>query len=170
PDVVCAKRGTLTEGRPEVIGVQAAEASEAATLLAWAAALETGSAHPFARAIVAAADGHTGAGIALLPGERHDEPGFGVAAGLRDGDGSIHRLLLGSAAWCGIAPAAARAWRELPVLPAGSPLAGARPGIGPAGQAPADERSVPATAEAVASASEVFLVECLDDAGAPVGV
>src|SRR5690606_5174226 len=94
-DVVFDKTGTLTEGRPEVIAVQPAAGHDAPTMLAWAARLEAGSAHPFARAIIGAAGG-SGAddGATLLPEERIDEPGFGVAAQLRTGDGSVHRLVL----------------------------------------------------------------------------
>src|SRR5690606_6669784 len=98
-DVVFDKTGTLTEGRPEVIAVQPAMGCDAAELLAWAAALEAGSAHPFARAIIGAADGAGagagGVGFTLLPDDRRDEPGFGVSASLRTPDGAIRRLLLG---------------------------------------------------------------------------
>ncbi|MBT0961246.1 heavy metal translocating P-type ATPase [Denitromonas iodatirespirans] len=49
------KTGTLTEGRPEVTDVHPAPAVDRDQLLAWAAALESASGHPLARAIVAAA-------------------------------------------------------------------------------------------------------------------
>ena len=156
-DVVFDKTGTLTEGRPQVIAVQPAADREAPELLAWAAALETGSAHPFARAIIAAAGEHSGPAITLLPGEHHDEPGFGVSASLRAGDGGIHRLLLGSATWCDIDPATAHALRTAPAAP-GRPWPagdGGEPGQ------EADER-IPADADTIAGASEVFLVERLD--------
>src|SRR5690606_6839589 len=97
-DVVFDKTGTLTEGRPEVVAVQPAAGHDAASVLAWAATLEAGSAHPFARAIIAAA-GDT-SGDELVPGERHDEPGFGIRASLRTAGGAVHDLMLGSAAWC----------------------------------------------------------------------
>jgi Cu+-exporting ATPase len=50
------KTGTLTEGRPEVVAVHAAGALTESELLALAAAAESPSEHPLARAIVAAAD------------------------------------------------------------------------------------------------------------------
>jgi Cu+-exporting ATPase len=53
--VVFDKTGTLTEGRPQVVAVQALDGDEAA-LLADAAALQQGSEHPLARAVIAAAE------------------------------------------------------------------------------------------------------------------
>jgi heavy metal translocating P-type ATPase len=53
--VVFDKTGTLTEGRPAVTAVRPAEGVPAETLLASLAALESGSEHPLARAIVDAA-------------------------------------------------------------------------------------------------------------------
>ncbi|UYK76343.1 heavy metal translocating P-type ATPase [Xanthomonas sacchari] len=50
--LVVDKTGTLTLGQPQVTAVLVADAAEAAPLLRLAAALETGSAHPLARAIV----------------------------------------------------------------------------------------------------------------------
>ena len=49
------KTGTLTRGRPEVIGVEPAAGHTAEDVLAMAAALESHSEHPLAKAIVAAA-------------------------------------------------------------------------------------------------------------------
>ena len=160
-DVVFDKTGTLTEGRPEVVAVQAAADRDAATMLAWAAALEIGSAHPFARAIIEAAGDAAADGAAAMPvpGERHDEPGFGIAARLRTADGTVHRLLLGSAAWCGIDEDTARAMRDAPVAPLRRPDA-----VAAAQGFPPDPRTV-------AGASEVFLVERSDagSAGAAAG-
>lgn len=53
------KTGTLTHGRPEVVDVRPAAGVEAAELLAVAAAIEAGSSHPLARAVLkrAGADG-----------------------------------------------------------------------------------------------------------------
>ncbi len=154
-DVVFDKTGTLTEGRPEVVAVQPAAGRDAGELLAWAAALEAGSAHPFARAIIAAADGAAAdgaaadgdaaaahAGIVLLPDDRHDEPGFGVSASVRTPDGGIRHLLLGSAAWCGLDDDVAEAMRRAPAAPF-------PPGM-------TDRRE--ADAGGLAAASEVFLV------------
>jgi P-type Cu+ transporter len=57
--LIVDKTGTLTEGRPQVTDVFAADAQAERETLALAAAIETGSAHPLARAITqrAAEDG-----------------------------------------------------------------------------------------------------------------
>ena len=49
------KTGTLTEGRPRVVGVQPAAGFNETEVLTLAAAVESASEHPLARAIVAAA-------------------------------------------------------------------------------------------------------------------
>ncbi len=54
--VVTDKTGTLTEGRPVLSGLHADAAIGEEKLLSWAAALEAGSEHPLARAVVNAAD------------------------------------------------------------------------------------------------------------------
>jgi len=53
--LVTDKTGTLTEGRPVLSGLHANPAVGEERLLAWAAALEAGSEHPLARAVVNAA-------------------------------------------------------------------------------------------------------------------
>src|SRR5690606_14811803 len=53
--VVTDKTGTLTEGRPELARMHPKEDLEENQVLAWAAALEQGSEHPLAHAIVKAA-------------------------------------------------------------------------------------------------------------------
>jgi P-type Cu+ transporter len=53
--VVIDKTGTLTEGKPAVTSVQPAEDFDEATLLTLVAALEQGSEHPLAQAIIARA-------------------------------------------------------------------------------------------------------------------
>jgi len=53
--LVVDKTGTLTEGRPSVIAIQAAPGTEEADLLRLAAALERASEHPLADAVVRAA-------------------------------------------------------------------------------------------------------------------
>lgn len=69
------KTGTLTNGQPEVADVIALDGSDAADVLARAAALEMGSTHPLARAVVRAADSAT-----LLPVAGVIEtPGRGIA-------------------------------------------------------------------------------------------
>jgi Cu+-exporting ATPase len=50
--VVFDKTGTLTEGRPALVAVEPAAGSSAQTLLSLAAALQQGSAHPLARAVL----------------------------------------------------------------------------------------------------------------------
>jgi P-type Cu+ transporter len=54
--LVTDKTGTLTEGRPELTEMFAAKSVGDERLLAWAAALEKGSEHPLAHAVVKAAD------------------------------------------------------------------------------------------------------------------
>lgn len=52
------KTGTLTAGRPRVTDILPAPGVEATTLLRLAAAVEAGSAHPLARAVLEAAEAH----------------------------------------------------------------------------------------------------------------
>lgn len=54
--LIVDKTGTLTEGRPAVIGITPTEDFEAAEMLRHAATLERGSEHPLAMAILRAAD------------------------------------------------------------------------------------------------------------------
>ena len=79
--VVLDKTGTLTTGRPRVTASIPAAAGGEAALLAFAAALERGSEHPLAKAVVRAAE----EGGADRPGEPRAEafralPGCGVEA------------------------------------------------------------------------------------------
>ena len=53
--LVVDKTGTLTEGKPRLTGVEAIAGMQADQVLAFAAAVEAGSAHPLAAAILAAA-------------------------------------------------------------------------------------------------------------------
>jgi Cu+-exporting ATPase len=89
--VVLDKTGTVTEGRPRVTSIETAPGWEAPALLGLAAAVETGSEHALAEAIVAAARTR-----AIEP-ERVDEfeaiAGHGVSGVTSDG----RRLLLGNA-------------------------------------------------------------------------
>ncbi len=122
-DVVFDKTGTLTTGTPGVVALELAEGIERAAALSWAARLEHGSAHPFARAIrdFAAASGSFAETAAASPAtllERVAEPGAGVGATLVTGAGRRLRLRLGSAQWCGIEspkatdPGTATTWPE----------------------------------------------------------
>jgi Cu+-exporting ATPase len=72
------KTGTLTEGRPRVVGVQPAAGFNEAEVLSLAAAVESASEHPLARAIVEAARIR---GLPLPAAESFlAEPGTGVTA------------------------------------------------------------------------------------------
>lgn len=72
------KTGTLTAGKPRVIRVTPAAGFTEDALVALAAAAESPSEHPLARAIVAAADER---GLARLPAtEFSAEPGLGIRA------------------------------------------------------------------------------------------
>jgi Cu+-exporting ATPase len=85
--VVVDKTGTLTEGKPRVHAVAAAEAGQEQRLLGLAAAVELGSEHPLAAAVVAAA--RAGAVDVLQAREVCAEPGQGIAG---DVDGQLVRV------------------------------------------------------------------------------
>ena len=53
--IVLDKTGTVTEGRPRLVGIDTAEGWTDEKVLQWAASLETGSEHPLAAALLAAA-------------------------------------------------------------------------------------------------------------------
>ncbi len=67
--LVVDKTGTLTEGKPKLMSVVAAEGLDEARLLRLAASLERGSEHPLAAAIVAGAE-ERGRGLAEAQGFR----------------------------------------------------------------------------------------------------
>lgn len=72
------KTGTLTQGRPEVTAIQCAEGVDEAQVWALAGAVEIGSEHPIAHAILQAA---TARGVTLAPAEATEAmAGFGVKA------------------------------------------------------------------------------------------
>ncbi len=50
------KTGTLTEGKPRLVAHLPAQGTNAETLLRWAAAVQSGSSHPLAKAVTAAAE------------------------------------------------------------------------------------------------------------------
>jgi len=82
--LVVDKTGTLTEGRPELVGVYSAAGFDHDAVLQWAASLERGSEHPLAAAIVRGArnknlslydagefESHTGKGVTgVVAGKR----------------------------------------------------------------------------------------------------
>ena len=100
------KTGTLTNGRPEVVVIEPATGVEADELLGLAAAVEVGSEHPFARAVVAAARAR---GLRLRPVDGFiATPAMGVSA--RVGEGLVR---VGKSEWLAAAgvdttPAAVR--------------------------------------------------------------
>jgi Cu2+-exporting ATPase len=89
--VVLDKTGTLTLGRPELSD----RADVGAEVLARAARLAAGSRHPYARAVVHAAEAR-GLGIRPAAGIK-EVAGFGLELAVPEG---TERL--GSAAWCGV--------------------------------------------------------------------
>jgi len=90
--LVVDKTGTLTEGKPRVIEIVAAEGVDEAELLRLAAAVERASEHPLARAIVAAAEDRK---IEIPKVRGFDSPAGRGATGLVDGK----VVALGSAAF-----------------------------------------------------------------------
>jgi len=92
--VVFDKTGTLTLGEPSL----AAGQNISSSILARAASLAAASRHPYARAVVRAAEA---AGLAVQPAsDVREMPGFGLE---RAGPDSAPERL-GSAAWCGTDP------------------------------------------------------------------
>jgi Cu+-exporting ATPase len=67
--LVVDKTGTLTEGRPELVGVVPVEGVDESELLSWVASLERGSEHPLAEAIVRGAESR---GVGLVDVEGFD--------------------------------------------------------------------------------------------------
>lgn len=87
--IVFDKTGTLTEGKPQVTALETFGDTDSALALRFAAALEQGSSHPLARAILEKA------GDAALP----EVDGFRTLRGLGvSGSAGGHRLLLGNRA------------------------------------------------------------------------
>jgi Cu+-exporting ATPase len=101
--VVVDKTGTLTEGKPRVVEVQAAAGFEAKDVVRLAASLERGSEHPLASAIVAAAGA-----VDLAPGEGvRVVPGQGIAGRVEGRD-----VVVGTAAFVREHAAEPGEWRE----------------------------------------------------------
>jgi Cu2+-exporting ATPase len=76
--VVMDKTGTLTTGRPQVTDLVTVAGTDAAEVLALAAAVERESEHPLAAAVVRYADEHDA--TALPQGEFRNVPGHGATA------------------------------------------------------------------------------------------
>ncbi|HTB34159.1 MAG TPA: heavy metal translocating P-type ATPase [bacterium] len=95
--VLCVdKTGTLTEGKPRLVAVEAAAGSDEAGVLVLAAALERHSEHPLAHAVLQAARGLNApeaVGFLALPGQ-------GVQATVAG-----RFIKIGSASFCGLAAA-----------------------------------------------------------------
>ena len=87
--IVLDKTGTVTEGKPRLVGIDTLEGQDETTLLQWAASLEAGSEHPLAIALLASAKTKA---IPLLPVTGFTSiPGYGIQ-GTVDG----HRILIGN--------------------------------------------------------------------------
>ncbi|HEV7677773.1 MAG TPA: heavy metal translocating P-type ATPase [Candidatus Dormibacteraeota bacterium] len=175
--VVLDKTGTLTVGRPVVVGLSPAGEVEALRL---AAAVEMGSEHPLARAVVEAAvrlgvdvpaasevRGHPGGGVsgvvgghAVLVGSGAWLSAQGVAAGRFEGAGDAP-----ASAVAGLAPAVSSAG----VAAAGSvdASAGASRNIAGAGASPAASKADPHTEVLVAVDGHAALRLQLADALRP---
>jgi Cu+-exporting ATPase len=92
--LVVDKTGTLTEGRPKVTRIVAAEGYEETLLLKFAASVERASEHPLGAAIVAAAEQRN---IALAPVRGFDAPPGKGAIGMVE----RKRVVLGNAGFLG---------------------------------------------------------------------
>jgi Cu+-exporting ATPase len=108
--LVVDKTGTLTEGKPKVVGVTPAEGFDEAQVLRLAASAERGSEHPLAAAIVAAAAER---GLELAPVRGFDAPAGKGVIGMVE----RQRLALGNAKFLAelnidVAPLAAEAERQ----------------------------------------------------------
>jgi P-type Cu+ transporter len=88
--LVVDKTGTLTEGKPKVVAIAAAEGLDEGAVLRFAASVEQASEHPLARAIVAAAAER---GIALAKVMGFDSPTGRGAIGMVE----RRRVVLGNA-------------------------------------------------------------------------
>ena len=86
------KTGTLTEGQPVVTDIVPAEGLSSADILSWAAALEQGSEHPLATAVVRRAQELDVAIVQSSAVRAH--PGYGL-----EGDVAGRHLVLGAPAW-----------------------------------------------------------------------
>lgn len=80
--IVLDKTGTITEGKPAVTDILAAEGTREEDLLLWAASAEKGSEHPLGEAIIKEAEGR---GMELLKMDSfHAIPGHGIEVVLQE--------------------------------------------------------------------------------------
>ncbi|HEU5238589.1 MAG TPA: HAD-IC family P-type ATPase, partial [Pyrinomonadaceae bacterium] len=90
--LVVDKTGTLTEGRPALVSIQAAEEVEESDMLRLAASLERASEHPLANAIVSAAESR---GLSLADVEQFQAiTGKGVRGTIEGRDVALGNLAL----------------------------------------------------------------------------
>ena len=95
--VVLDKTGTVTEGRMRLVGVHPGTGQDAEAVLTVAAAAESGSEHPIARAIVEAAIERVGLALPEVEEFRNSE-GLGVTAWVREGD-QVREVRIGRLGW-----------------------------------------------------------------------
>ncbi len=108
--LVVDKTGTLTEGKPALVEVRALPGWSDGDVLRLAAAVEAGSEHPLAGAILAGARAR---GVDVVPGtELHTEPGTGVRGRVGGRLVEVGRALPGGDAGPGELLETARTWRE----------------------------------------------------------
>ncbi|VVE22923.1 Copper-exporting P-type ATPase A [Pandoraea iniqua] len=90
------KTGTLTEGKPRLVAYLPASGVEAQTLLRWTAAVQSGSSHPLAKAVISAADEAGLAANVPVASDIAALPGRGMRARITEA-GVVHALQLGNA-------------------------------------------------------------------------
>jgi Cu+-exporting ATPase len=93
------KTGTLTVGKPTLQALELASGVSADALIAMAAAVQSGSEHPLARAVRQAAQSYKSVPVPA-PAEIRAHPGQGISACLRGQDvNGDTEILIGSGAW-----------------------------------------------------------------------
>ncbi|VVD86301.1 heavy metal translocating P-type ATPase [Pandoraea anhela] len=96
------KTGTLTEGKPRLVAHLPAHGTSADTLLRWAAAVQSGSSHPLAKAVTVAADEAGLASKVPVASDIAALPGRGMRASIQEASVAgeaegRHALQLGNA-------------------------------------------------------------------------
>lgn len=89
------KTGTLTEGKPRLVAYLPAPGVDAQTLLRWTAAVQSGSSHPLAKAVISAAEEAGLAANVPVATDIAALPGRGMRARI-DESGAWHALQLGN--------------------------------------------------------------------------